>query len=387
MLALVAILMGVVCLLLAGGFIEWNLWYGRESTIHSQLGHIRVYRSGFRESGAADPYKYLLPARGDVLTTLLAQPHVVGVAPHMSFSGLASYREVTLSFVGEALDPARESLMSGAVHIVAGTRLTPGDSQGILVGAGLANNLGTRVGDTLVLIVNTESGGVNAVEGKVIGTFSTVSKAYDDTAIRVPLALAWKLTRVTGVHSWAVLLTDTEYTDDVVSRLNAALPSNRFEIVPWYDLADFYVKVAALYRRQFAVVKWIVAVVMVLGIANTMMMNVLERTREIGTMLALGSRRRAIFRMHLIEGALFGVVGGALGVAIGFLLARAISEVGIPMPPSPAMTEAFVAGIRITGSLSAESVALAVAAAVVAAAYPAWRASRMDIVDALRTGQ
>jgi putative ABC transport system permease protein len=126
---------------------------------------------------------------------------------------------------------------------------------------------------------------------------------------------------------------------------------------------------------------------MVLGIANTMMMNVLERTREIGTMLALGSRRRAIFRMHLIEGALFGVVGGALGVAIGFLLARAISEVGIPMPPSPAMTEAFVAGIRITGSLSAESVALAVAAAVVAAAYPAWRASRMDIVDALRTGQ
>lgn len=387
LLALATILAGVAAMLLAGGFIEWNLWYGRESVIHSQLGHIEVFRPGYLDSGFADPYKYLLPMRGAELALIGEEPHVIGVVPRMSFVGLASHGDTTLSFSGDALDPARQALMSSAVDIVDGEGLSPNDPHGVLVGVGLAQNLGVHMGDRIVLVVNTASGGVNAADVTVRGLFSTVIRAYDDYAIRAPLKLAWELTRASGAHSWTIMLSDTKYTRRVLASLRSKLPSSQFQLVPWYDLSDFYTKVAALYARQFGVVKVIIAIVMVLGITNTMMMNVLERTSEIGTALALGRRRNAVLRMFLVEGMMFGIAGGVIGVVIALLLAHIISTVGIPMPPSPGMSKGFVAGIRLTPPLVLEGLALAVAAALAASLYPAWRASRMVIVDALRVGR
>jgi ABC-type transport system, involved in lipoprotein release, permease component len=85
------------------------------------------------------------------------------------------------------------------------------------------------------------------------------------------------------------------------------------EFVPWYRLADFYNKTAELFSRQVAVLRIIIAVIIVLSISNSMMMSVLERTAEIGTALALGTRRGGILRQFLTEGASLGVFGGLLG--------------------------------------------------------------------------
>src|SRR5262249_8371136 len=115
-----AIAAGVVAMMLAGGFIEWTLWFGRESVIHSQLGHFRVFRPGYLDSGFSDPYSYLLPAKSDALATLEAMPEVVAVAPRLSFSGLASIGDTTISFVGEGLDPEKERQLSQALQIVSG---------------------------------------------------------------------------------------------------------------------------------------------------------------------------------------------------------------------------------------------------------------------------
>ena len=387
LLTLAAIAFGVIAMLLAGGFIEWNLWYGRESTIHSQLGHIRVFRPGYLDSGFADPYKYLLPPDGPELKLIASEPHVVGIAPRLSFSGLASHRDTTLSFVGEGLDPVREKLVSSAVDIISGNDLSQNEPRGVLLGKGLAANLAVGVGDTVVLIVNTADGGVNASDATVRGLFTTITKAYDDSAIRVPLAFARRLIRASGAHSWAIVLDDTRHTDEVLAALRSKLPRSRFELVPWYELSDFYSKVAALYARQFGVVRLIIAIVMILGIGNTMMMNVLERTSEIGTGLALGRRRSSVLRLFLIEGAIFGIAGGLVGVACALLLAHVISAIGIPMPPSPGMTSGFEAGIRVTKGLAVQGFALAAIAALVASAYPAWRGSRMTIVNSLRVGR
>jgi len=383
--AVSAISFGVIALLLAGGFIQWIFWAMRESAIASQLGHIQVMRPGYLANGQADPYRYLLPGGSPVLKTIEDLPDVKVVAPRLSFSGLISHGDTTISFLGNGVEPSKEAALSRGVHVVRGKPMAP-DSTGILLGEGLAANLGVAPGDTVVLLATPQGGGINAVQTQVRGLFYTASKEYDDTALRVPIELARQLVRVQGAQRWLVLLDRTDETSAVLHELRQRFPeaSSRLKFVPWYDLADFYRKTVRLFSRQMDVVWAIIALIIALSISNTMIRGVLERTGEIGTLMALGTRRRSILWLFLAEGTLLGLIGAVVGVGIGIALAHGISAVGIPMPPAPGMSRGFTGAIRITGPLVGSGIVLAVGTTAAASIYPAWKASRLVIVDALR---
>jgi putative ABC transport system permease protein len=381
--ALVAIGFGVVAMMLAAGYIEWIYWANREGLAVNQLGHIQIAKPGYHEQGQADPMAFLLPTTETVPDALARTPGVRSVAARVAFNGLISHGENTLSFIGEGVEPGKDPYTRN-LDIVAGKPLSDEDPKGLLLGFGLAANLGVKTGDRVVLLANTASGGINAVEGHVRGLAATSLKAYDDVMLRVPIATARELLRVEGAHLWVVSLHRTELTDAVTARLRQEAALRPYAIVPWSQLADFYNKTVALFSRQIGVVKLIIAVIIVLSISNTMTMNVLERTREIGTAMALGLRRRRILRLFLLEGVLLGGLGGLIGIAVGYLLASAISAVGIPMPPAPGMSRGFVASILITPAIAWDALLLAVSTTLVASIYPAWRASRLNIVDALR---
>ena len=386
-LALSAVTFGAVALMLASGFIDWIFYSMREMTIHAQLGHLQIVRPGYYEAGLADPLRFLLPRSDPVADLVRRQPGVVAVAPRLHFAGLASRGDTTISFTAEGVDPVAERKLSSAITIDQGAALDDTDPSGVLFGAGLAHNLGVRVGDAVVLMVSTPSGGVNAVDAKVRGIFSTISKAYDDAALRAPIGLARKLLRVQGEQTLVVLLDHTSRTDQVLAALRHLLPPAKFQVTPWYRLADFYNKTVALFSKQLAVVRAIVAVIIVLSIANTMVMAVMERTGEIGTAMALGATRREVGIQFVVEGIALGLAGGVLGVVLAFALASAISAIGIPMPPPPGMAQGYLGQIRLTPALAAEAVALAAVTALAASIFPALKAARMPIVDALRTNR
>jgi putative ABC transport system permease protein len=377
----------VVALLLAGGFMEWVFWAMRESYIQSRLGHIQVAREGYFDRGGSDPFAYLLPGESPLLAAVEAMAGVEAVTPRLAFTGLASRGETTVSFLGEGVDPEREAAVSRQLTIERGENLAADDPQGVIVGAGLAENLAVAPGDTLVLLATTEAGSVTATEARVRGVFRTSTKAFDDTVLRVPIAMARGLLRVDGAHTWVVLLRETRLTDPVLADLRARLgdPGGPgLEARPWHELTDFYRKTVDLFTRQINVVRVIIAVIIVVSISNTLIMGVLERTAEIGTLMALGQRRAQVLRLFVQEGLLLGLVGASAGLGLGYLLAAGISSVGIPMPPPPGMEIGFIGEIRVTPGLAVGAFVLAVAATLVASLYPAWRASRLAIVDALR---
>jgi len=379
-----AVTFGILALTLAGGFIEWIFWATREGTIKNGLGHIHVMRPGYLEGGQADPLNYLLPQDSPVREAIGRFPMVRMSAPRLAFKGLISHREATISFIGEGVNPEQEREVSRSLTIPAGQNLSSDDPKGILLGRGLADNLGVMVGEKVVLLATTQRGGINAVECTVRGLFNTVSKAYDDSALRVPLPVAQQLLRVSGSHRWILVLEDTEYTTQTVLALREQFRDSGLEFVPWYDLADFYHKVVALLSMQIGVINFIIAIIIILSISNMMMMNVLERTAEIGTCLAIGRGRRQILRQFVYEGLTIGLIGGTLGVLLGWSLATLISWVGIPMPPPPGMSQGYSGEILFTGRLALQAFLLALGTTVLASFYPAWKASRMEIVDALR---
>jgi putative ABC transport system permease protein len=184
-----------------------------------------------------------------------------------------------------------------------------------------------------------------------------------------------------------VLLDHTDHTSATLAALANRLPPDRYQLVPWSDLADFYNKTVVLFSKQVDVMKLIIGVIIILTISNTQVMSVLERTTEIGTSLAIGVRRRVVMRMFMIEGVVIGIAGGLAGVSLGYLLAQLISAIGIPMPPPPGMAHGYVGEILITGGLVIDALVLALVTTFLASLMPAWRASRMNIVDALRTNQ
>lgn len=385
--ATLTVAFGIVAFLSAGGFITWIFEQMREGAIHSQLGHIQIVRPGYFEKGIADPYAFLLPEKSPEQNVVEQMPGFQSLAPRLSFSGLISHGDTSISFIGEGIDPEREKPISSGVTIVAGRDLKAADEKAVLLGEGLAKSMGIKVGDDVVLLATAANGSPSAVEVKLAGIFATFSKEYDDSALRLPIEVTRKLMRVRGATSWVVLLDETERTDVSSAYLSGKLPNKGFEVVAWHALADFYNKTVVLFSKQVSVVKFIIGLIIVLTISNTQMMSVLERTTEIGTSLAIGQRRSSVMRMFVVEGVLIGIVGGGLGVILGYVFAHVISTIGIPMPPPPGMARGFLGEILILPRLAVDALVLALATTFLASVMPAWKASRMNIVDALRHNQ
>jgi putative ABC transport system permease protein len=349
------------------------------------LGHVQVTRPGYLNAGAVDPHTYILPQnllqRGEIAST----HGVKFVAPRLMLTGLISHGETTVAFMGTGIDPAREKELSKALRITEGRDLADATKE-VVLGHGLARNLDVHPGDTVALLVTTRGGGINAIEAEVAGVFVSTNQAYDDAALHLPIGLAQSLLRVNGAHIWLVLLDETERTDEYLEkfRVRFPMPANKLEFTPWYQQADFYNKTVALFSQQMNVLRLIIGAIIVLSISNMLVMNVLERTGEIGTLMAIGLKRNKILRLFAIEGILLGLAGASMGAVTGYGLAELISAIGIPMPPPPGMEEGYTGEIRVTLSVLGNAFVVAFTTTALAGIYPAWKASRLQIVDALR---
>jgi len=386
LITLAAIAFGCISLTIAGGFIEDTFDQMRESYIRSFLGHMQISKVGYYEKGAARPFDYMIDEPEKALGAIRSNPSVASATPRIEFSGLLSTGDTTISLIAQGVNPKWENEISTFVEIDAGENLSEGDAYSIVLGKGLAEALAAKPGDPLILVANTRSGAINALDVEAKGVFHTSSKAFDDRSIRIPIDTAQKLLQTKDIQTIAVLLDDTGKTDLVKGELETAFAHNGLdlEIKPWYEMADFYTKTVDLYRRQFFVLKLIIGIVVVLSVFNTMNMSILERVGEIGTLMALGTKRMGVISLFLLEGLILGVIGGIIGLVGGYLLASLISWVGIPMPPPPGATIYWTAKIKIVPSVLAFNFGLAVIASVVSSCYPALKASRLEIADALR---
>jgi len=386
LIAIFSVGFGIAALVVASGFIEWMFVDFREATIESQYAHIQVTKPSYHENGRADPFNYLLP--GDAAAQPLpATAHVRSWGPRLGFTGLVSRGDSTISFVGEGFNPASDLTGDRSLRIVAGKRLGAADHSKVLLGRGMATLLGAKAGDAVVLLVDTPTSGLNAIDAQVAGIFESVSKAYDDSAILVHIEAARKLLKVGGAHSWLVYLDETENTASVAARLREQLDAKQYEVRTWDQLAEFYTRAVDLFREQLGIVRYIVIAIILLGISNTMMMSVMERTGEIGTSMALGIRRRALLGQFLLEGGLIGLIGGLGGLALAVLLGVGIDIMHIEMPPPPGLTRGYIAHVLLTPGIVIEAMAIAILTTTLASLYPAWKASRLVIVDAIRANK
>nr|VFK53678.1 MAG: putative ABC transport system permease protein [Candidatus Kentron sp. TUN]VFK54064.1 MAG: putative ABC transport system permease protein [Candidatus Kentron sp. TUN]VFK55264.1 MAG: putative ABC transport system permease protein [Candidatus Kentron sp. TUN] len=386
LLTLLAIVSGVTGIVVFGGFIEFAFEGLRESTIRTQLGHVQIYRQGYSEYGVADPAEYLIEEPDRVEAALSTLPHIASITQRLSFSGLISNGNQTITCKAVGVVPGREEAFSSFETILDGQQLEESMDDGGVIGKELANALNARIGDYLTVLTTTLDGIINAVEFRVVGIAQTGSQDYDSVFVKLPLPMVQRAMDTRSVEKILVMLDDTRHLPAFLDPMEAALDASgvNLEYKRWDELAPFYHKVVALYQGMFGVIKVIIGVIVLFSIVNTMTMSVFERVREIGTLRAIGTDRTGVMRLFLTEGLLLGIIGGILGILSGIAAATAINlSGGIPIPPPPGMSRGYVSFILIVPEILLYGFLLTVAVSVLSSIWPAWKASRIKIVEAL----
>lgn len=381
---LAAIVIGVAGIILTGGFVQDIFVQLGEAFIHSQSGHLQVAREEYFGAGSRRPEAFLLEDPDAVKQQVAATPGVAFVMGRLNFSGLLNNGRTDFAVVAEGVEPAAEARLGTSLRYVAGGALSADDPGGLVIGEGVAQALKLAPGDPVTLVVSTPGGAMNTLDFTIAGVFRSFSRDYDARAVRLPLAAAQDLLATPGVSVIVVALDRTEDTDAVAQQLERTLHASELSVRTWRALNDFYEKTVALYDRQFGVLRLIVLVMVLLSVTNTINMAVFERQGEFGTLRALGNRSRDVFALVVAESLLLGLAGAVIGIALGVVLALAISATGIPMPPPPSSNVGYTAFIRLVPAVIGGAGAVGMAAALLASLLPAWKVGRTPIVDALR---
>ncbi|HUB51063.1 MAG TPA: FtsX-like permease family protein [Terracidiphilus sp.] len=382
---------GVAGLLLAGGYFAFMTNGLRESTIRNGLGHIQIFTAEHFQRDEVRVLDTGIENWRQVAATVSSAQHVRGVAPRIEFYGMVSNGQKSSVFMGNAVEPDVERNLGFSQNFISGGDLDakPGSEVEALVGAGLAKSMNVKVGDGLTLLAVTSDGALNGIDVDVAGIVQTGIADLDARYLRIPLSAAQRLLQSDRVTNLVVGLDATANTDrvydELLPRLNRGSGSVKQQMTmkKWIDLATYYKQVRNLFDGIFLFMGAIVFFMVLMSSINTLLMSMFERTREIGTMLAMGTPHFWIIGLFMTEAAVLGLLGAVLGVAAGNIFGVMLNALNLRLPPPPGYTVGILFHIRHVPGIMIGSSILVIVSLVLAAILPSIRASRLQITEAL----
>ncbi len=378
---------GVAGLLLSGGFFAFMMDGLREHTIQEGLGHLQIFSAEHFKRDETRVLDTGIDHWQQVAATVSSAKHVKGVAPRIDFYGMLSNGSKSSVFMGSAVEPIAEQSLGFRPRIDSGRDLDgkPNGEVEALIGSGLARSMSVKVGDGLTLLAVTSDGALNGVDVQIVGIVKTGYAEMDERYLRVSLASAQRLLQSDRVTNLVVGLDSTSNTDGVAAALAPRLSGSKQEMVlkKWIDLAGYYKQVRTMFSGIFLFLGIIVFFMVLMSSINTLLMAMFERTREIGTMLAMGTPRLWIVALFMVEATLTGVMGAVAGVMGGNVLGFLLNKSGVHVPPPPGLTVDIPFRVLHLPSLMIGSSLIVIVSLALASILPAFRASRLQIAEAL----
>jgi putative ABC transport system permease protein len=378
---------GVAGLLLVGGFFAFMFRGLRESTIRTGLGHIQIFNAEHFRRDEVHVLDTGISNWQHVAASAQSARHVRGVAPRIEFYGMLSNGVKSSVFMGSAVDPDTEHRMGFDPRVASGRQLGSNANGEVeaLVGTGVARSMSVKVGDGLTILAVTADGALNGIDVQIVGIVSTGFKDLDDRYLRITLPSAQRLLQSDRVTNLVIGLDKTENTDAVAAEITPRMQgqSQQITIKKWIELAAYYKQVRSLFSGIFLFLGIIVFFMVLMASVNTLLMSMFERTREIGTMLAMGTPRSWIVALFMVEATVTGILGATVGVAGGNLLGMALNAAGLHLPAPPGTSFDMLFNVLHVPSLMVGSSVLVVVSLALASILPAIRASRLQIAEAL----
>lgn len=384
---IITIVIGVFVIVLARGILKGFQNETKVQVIESRTGDIQIHKTGYRETLNILPLD--LSVRFDDIMKLVSSVDGIKEASgRIFFSGQLTTLEESSMLFGKAIDVEKELVVCPRLkdNIVQGEFLTPEDKNKIVLTKDLFTKLHVELGDSLTLFAASKEGAINATELIVKGVFVSDMPDSSNKLGFIPLKTAQELLLMDGIVTEVVLKTEKNYNiNEIVSEMKNRKSANELEINTWQEIEQGFIRAVANQDFLSIMVSVILFIIVFSTVMNTMLMVVLERTREIGTMIAIGYKNRHILFLFLLEGAMKGLIGGIIGSILGAAVVSILNTTGLVFSRPGTEQAAFVLRPEIDPGILVLSILFSLVAAVLASLYPANRGANMDPVEALRS--
>ena len=374
-----------VAVMSGGGFALYTYDSLREQTARD-VGHVIVASHDYFDRQEERTLQYGLDDVQALRTRLLRDDRVRAVLPRVQLAGLVSNAARSAVAIGAGVDSSREFLVKGPfLKVTEGEVLDAIDASTgapqILLGKDLARTLSAHPGGRLTLMATTTEGTLNAVDVVVRGVVSVGVPQVDATLVLVDLATAQSLLLTQRVSSLAVHLKDMDATDRFAQDLRRDHAD--LAVRTWHDQAFFYDAVRSLYNRIFGLLGSIIILIVGFAMFNTIGMAVVERTREIGALRAMGAFPGRILQEFTWEGVVIAAAGAGVGVLVSVAISLALVFFPVQMPPPPGSSVGYPFEVDLDPVLTAVAVAGVIALSALGALLASYRAVRRPIVESL----
>ncbi len=376
---------GTAGVLMASGFAMFT-YDSLKQVSARQIGHVVMAHADHFDKEEETPLEYGLAHSKSLTAELFEDRRVSSVLPRLAFSGLISNGEKSAIYLGNGIDPEGEFRINGALTQVdkgRALRVTAAsETPEVMLAKDLARSLKAEPGDILTLLATTGDGALNAVDVKLVGIYGTGVPEMDARALMTTLATAQELLVSDKVSTLAIYLFDLESAPAFYNELKGKYPQLAFK--RWDELAFFYAQVRNLYDRIFGVLGMIIVVMVFFAVANTVSMSVAERTREMGTLAALGTSARRLIGNFAMEAGIIGVLSALAGTIISAAATVLLHIFPVMMPPPPGRTEGYPLYLYFDPLVYFQVALLIIAVSILAALLAARRGVNKPIVEALQ---
>jgi len=370
--------------------------------IDSQTSHLKIFRNGYFEKKDEIPTDMIISDAEVLLEKVRKLDRVSGAEKRVLFPASLIKGSDELPCVGVGMEPGiDESVFNIRQSLIEGEWVEEGEYQ-ILLGESFAEDLGLGVGDMVTARVITsrtdDQFSWNAVDFEITGIFDTANPNVNSAYVFLPIQAAQEVMSLdSGVTEIVIRLKtdDTGVLNEMRGELERLIgeAGASLSVFTWDDLAGDFQAISQMKTKNTSMLIMIMLFIASMGIVNTMLMAVLERTREIGMMMALGMKKSEIKNVFLFEGGFIGALGSLVGCILGSLGSWLLEVYGISLKSMGENYNEMVAAFyplkdRFYADLTFGPVfwtfLLGTLISVVATYYPASRAAKMDPVEALR---
>ena len=355
--------------------------------IENQYSHIQIHQPDFKTDFKA---KYTLTEANALLKSIEENEEVEAVTGRIISNGMANSAKGARGLQIVGVNPDTEAEVTHLNEkIIEGKYFEGAKRNPMLISKGLKKKLNLKIRSKVVLTFQNIEGEIVNAAFRVVGVFDTKSQMVDDSHLFVRLSdLEGLMNMENEVHEVAIYLNDPNTLENTTQALTAAIGNEQRKIETWREIAPELEMMESQFAASMYVIMAIILLALAFGIINTMLMAVLERTRELGMLMAVGMSKARVYGMIVLETILLTFIGAPIGLLLGYLSISYFGKHGLDLTAYSEGLQNFGMSEYVYPHLNVHyyfimTIMIAVTA-VLAALYPAWKAIKLKPVEALR---